>query len=162
MKLILVFCLTGVTISGTAQQSNTHFSHSVTTQARPDQIWQIWTDVANWKDWDKGLKSASLEGAFRDGAKGILIADNGRKAKFVIEQVWPNQSYVMKTKIPFGWLIISRSMNVTGDTTQFTHDVRFTGILKKALGNKLGKRYREMLPEVMENIKSIAENKPTR
>ena len=149
-------------MSGSAQQTNYHFSYSVSTHASPGQIWKIWTDVTNWQDWDKGLKSASLEGAFKEGAKGILIADNGRKARFFLEQIQPTQSYVMKTKIPFGWLIISRSMNVTGETTQFTHDVRFTGIFKKALGNKLGKRYRELLPEVMENIKAIAENKPIR
>ena len=90
---------------------------------------------------------------------GQLIPDKGPKSKFIISELEPNKSYTFKTKIPFGWLIIKRTLKVSDGKTFFTHDVEFTGLLKKILGNKLGKNYRAVLPSVMNNIKQIAEGK---
>ncbi|HET8861212.1 SRPBCC family protein [Marivirga sp.] len=146
-------------MKATAQQSNYHFSHTDSTKASSDKIWEVWTDVPNWKEWDKGLKEAMLEGDFVVGSKGKLIPDKGPKSKFVITELIPNKSYTFETKIPFGQLIIKRTLDQKDGLTYFTHDVEFTGILKKFLGKKLGKNYREMLPSVMNDIKLIAEGK---
>ena len=159
MRLLFLFILIFPTMTTVAQQTNIHFSHTDSTQAPSDHIWQIWTDISNWKQWDKGLKDAFLEGSFQVGAKGKLIPDKGPKSRFIISEVVPDQSYTFKTKIPFGWLVITRTLEVKDEITYFTHDVEFTGILKKILGNKLGKNYRTMLPEVMAEIKRIAESR---
>ncbi len=68
-------------------------------------------------------------------------------------------NYPFKTKIPFGWLIIKRTLAVENVKTCFTHDVKFTGLLKKFLGNTLGKNYRAIWPGVLTEIKQIAESK---
>lgn len=142
-----------------AQQSNYHFSHTDSTTASNDKIWGIWTDVPQWKRWDKGLKDAFLESEFKPGAAGIVIPDKGPKSKFIISEWVPNKSYTFKTKIPFGWLIIKRTLEDKEGKTYFTHDVEFTGILKKTFGESLGVKFRAMLPEVLAEIKKIAEGK---
>ncbi|NUO02848.1 MAG: SRPBCC family protein [Saprospiraceae bacterium] len=145
------------TMAAQAQESNYHFSHTETTTAPAARIWQVWTDVPNWKQWDKGLKEAILEGEFAIGAKGKIIPDKGPKSKFVVTELKPGESYTFKTRIPFGWLIIRRYLTHTAGITRFTHEVEFTGVLKKALGKNPGKRYRAMLPEVMRTIAALAE-----
>ncbi|MBI3218539.1 MAG: polyketide cyclase [Bacteroidetes bacterium] len=142
-----------------AQQTNYHFSHTDSTSVTSDKIWEVWTDVPNWKQWDRGLKEAILDGEFIVGTKGKLIPDKGPKSRFVISELEPNKSYTFKTKIPFGWLIIKRTLVVKEGKTFFTHDVEFTGVLKRVLGNRLGKNYRAMLPSVLAEIKRIAESK---
>jgi len=142
-----------------SQQTNYHFRYTDSTTASSDKIWQVWTDVPNWKQWDKGLKEAYIEGDFIVGTKGKLIPDKGPKSKFMITELLPNLSYTFKTKIPFGWLIIKRAVEEKEGKTFFTHDVEFTGLLKKVFGNLLGKKYRTMLPEVLSEIKKIAERK---
>jgi hypothetical protein len=159
MKQIFLIISILFAMTTNAQQTNYHFSHTDSTSATSDKIWQVWTDVPNWKQWDKGLKEAILEGEFIVGSKGKLIPDKGPKSKFIISELEPNKSYTFKTKIPFGWLIIKRTLEVKEGKTYFTHDVEFTGILKKILGNKLGKNYRAMLPSVLTEIKQIAESK---
>ncbi|MFN0082371.1 MAG: hypothetical protein ACKVOM_07600 [Ferruginibacter sp.] len=159
MKHLFLIISTFVVMQTQAQQTNYHFSHTDSTTASSDKIWQVWTDVPNWKQWDKGLKEAFLDGEFVVGTKGKLIPDKGPKSKFVISELIPNKSYTFKTKIPFGWLIIKRTLEVKEGKTFFTHDVQFTGFLKKILGNKLGKNYRAMLPSVLSEIKLIAERK---
>lgn len=159
MKQIISIISILFATSAEAQQTNYHFSHTDSTQASSDKIWQVWTDIPNWKQWDKGLKEAILDGNFEVGAKGELIPDKGPKSKFIISEIEQNKSYTFKTKIPFGWLIIKRTLEVKNGYTHFTHDVQFTGLLKKVLGKKLGKKYRAMLPEVLTEIKRIAESK---
>ena len=159
MKQIFLIISILLTMTANAQQSNYHFSHTDSTTATSDKIWQVWTDVPNWKQWDKGLKKAILEGEFIVGSKGKLIPDKGPKSKFIISELEPNKSYTFKTKIPFGWLIIKRTLEAKNGYTYFTHEVQFTGLLKKVLGKKLGKNYRAMLPEVLTEIKQIAESK---
>jgi hypothetical protein len=156
--LFLIFSIF-LLMEAKAQQTNYHFSYTDSTSASSDKIWQVWTDVTNWKQWDKGLKEAELDGQFLIGTKGKLIPDKGPKSKFVISELVPNQSYTFKTKIPFGWLIVIRTLEIKEGKTFFTHDVQFTGLLKKILGNKIGKRYRAMLPNVLSEIKLIAESK---
>jgi hypothetical protein len=159
MKHLFLIISTFVVMQTQAQQTNYHFSHTDSTTASSDKIWQVWTDIPNWKQWDKGLKEASLDGEFMVGTKGKLIPDKGPKSKFIISELVPDKSYTFKTKIPFGWLIIKRTLEVKEGRTFFTHDVQFTGFLKKILGNKLGKNYRAILPSVLSEIKLIAEKK---
>lgn len=157
MKNILAPLFVFTTMLIQAQSTNYHFSHTESTSAAPDKIWAVWTDVANWKQWDTGLKEAVIMGEFKNGVKGKLKPDKGPRSKFIITDVVENQSYTFKTKIPFGWLVIKRSMQLKESKTFFSHDVEFTGIMKKMLGNQLGKKYKTMLPVAMKNITKIAE-----
>lgn len=156
-----IFLITSIlfAMNANAQQTNYHFSHTDSTTTASEKIWAVWTDVPNWKQWDKGLKEAVLEGDFAVGTKGKLVPDKGPKSRFIISQFEPNKSYTFKTKIPLGWLVVQRKMEVKEGKTFFTHDVEFTGILKKIMGNKLGKNYRAMLPNVLAEVKQIAESK---
>lgn len=159
MKQIFLIISILFAMEANAQQTNYHFSHTDSTTATSDKIWQVWTDVPNWKQWDKGLKEAVLEGPFIVGTKGKLIPDKGPKSKFIISELVPHKSYTFNTKIPFGWLIIKRRLEVKEGKTFFTHEVEFTGMLKRILGKKLGKNYRAMLPSVLNEIKLIAESR---
>ncbi|MEL7427607.1 MAG: polyketide cyclase, partial [Bacteroidota bacterium] len=67
MKVLTIATLMLITMNATAQDSeptNKHFWYSLPTTASAEQIWQVWTDVPNWKNWDTGLQDATLEGDF--------------------------------------------------------------------------------------------------
>ena len=138
-------------------QSNTHFSHTLETRANPAKIWQIWSDVPNWKQWDTGLKSAELGGAFAIGTKGKLIPDKGPKSSFILTELVEGKSYTFKTKLPLGALHVKRFLEEKEGKTYFTHEVWFSGLSKGIFGSALGKNYRRILPEVMARIREIAE-----
>lgn len=141
-----------------AQESNTHFSHTVETTASPAAIWRIWTDVPNWKSWDDGLKSAELNGPFAPGTAGTLIPDKGPRLKFLLTEVVDGQSYTFKTNLPLGALYVKRYLDVRDGKTVFTHEVWFTGLTKGMFGRALGRNYRRILPDVMTKIKTLAES----
>lgn len=144
-------------VNALAQQSNTHFSHSLETTASPERIWQVWTDVPNWKSWDKGLKAAELTGPFAAGTTGKLIPDKGPSSRFTLTEVMVGQSYTFRTRLPLGSLYVKRVLSQQNGRTVFTHEVWFKGLTKGIFGRALGKNYRQILPDVMTRIKTLAE-----
>lgn len=149
-------------MSTSAQDSlptNKHFWHSLSTTASADNIWQVWTDVANWKDWDKGLQDAQLEGDFVLGAAGTILSLEGRTSKFKIVELEAGRSYTMKTKLPLGSLYVKRYLTASEGELTFTHEVWFSGLTKGIFAKAFGENFRSMLPEVLENVKGIAEQR---
>lgn len=136
------------------------FSHTISTTATPENIWDIWTDVENWADWDKELESARLKDQVFDlGAKGVLRPKSGPASSFVVSEYEPTKGYAFTTQLPLCELVVRRQLNERGDGLEFTHEVSFIGPLSSVFGRLLGRRFRIALPGVMENVRSIAERR---
>ena len=156
ISILLLFNI--MALHAQKQPTNQHFWHSIETTVAPEEIWKIWINVSNWKQWDTGLKDAQIEGDFQLNAKGFIISLDGRKAKFKVTEHIENQSYTYKTSLPLGGLYVKRFLSIQNGKTTFTHEVWFEGLSKKLFAKMLGGNFRKMLPEVLQNIKNIAEN----
>ncbi|MEM1035419.1 MAG: SRPBCC family protein [Pseudomonadota bacterium] len=139
-----------------AAGTNKAFFHEVTTTADPADVWRLWTDVSTWKDWDKGLSDAELDGAFGVGAKGKIIPLSGPSARFDVTEYNEGASYAFETRLPFARLEVRRSF-VGTDPTVFRHDVSFKGLLGGFWAGRFGPGFREALPPTMETIAELAE-----
>lgn len=140
------------------EQTNQHFSHTQQTTGTPEQIWEVWTNVDRWKDWDTGLQDAELHSeTFELGAKGTILSLEGRKSKFTIVEFERGRSYTMKTKLPLGSLYVKRYLTSAEGHTIFTHEVWFSGLTKGIFAKAFGTKFRNMLPDVLANIKNIVE-----
>ncbi len=158
MFLLLSLALVDLPVSPvTPGASNTHFSYTLTTTAPAAAIWAIWSDVANWHTWDTGLKSAALAGPFAVGTRGRLVPDSGPSSAFELTAVDPGRSYTFRTRLPLGALYVKRTLESGAGPTRFTHEVWFTGLSKPLFGRVLGKKYRALLPSVLEAIRAQAE-----
>jgi Polyketide cyclase / dehydrase and lipid transport len=140
-----------------APMSKKHFWHTTETTAKPENIWAIWTDVANWHTWDTGLKNATLTEPFQLNAKGSILSLENRKSKFKVVAFDRGKSYTFKTNLPLGGLYVKRYLEVKNERTFFTHEVWFSGLTGGIFANMFGEKFKAMLPEVLENIKKMAE-----
>ncbi|MEM1137841.1 MAG: SRPBCC family protein [Bacteroidota bacterium] len=136
-----------------------HFWHTVETKSKPEAVWAIWIDVANWHKWDTGLKAAEMTNNFALDQKGIITSLEGRKSKFKIVYIEEGRSYTFKTNLPLGALYVKRYLEEKEGKTQFTHEVWFKGITSGIFARQFGGKFKEMLPGVMNNIKEIVESK---
>lgn len=134
-----------------------HFRHTLETFASPEDIWRVWTDVERWHEWDKGLKAASLQGVFKHNAKGSLVSLNGTTSHFIITVYQSGETYTFKTILPLASLNVKRYLSQKDGVTSFTHEVWFDGLLGRVFALLLGKNFMNILPSVMENVRSIAE-----
>jgi hypothetical protein len=46
--------------------------HGVETTAAPEQIWQLWADVAGWPEWNGDIERIELIGPFAAGSKIVM------------------------------------------------------------------------------------------
>ncbi len=143
------------------EMSNQHFWHSEQTQAKAARIWNLWTDVSTWKDWDTGLKNAEMAEAFQLDAKGVITSLEGRKSKFKVVAYVPGKSYTIRTKLPLGNLYVKRYLREENNVVIFTHEVWFSGLTKGLFATIFGGKFRTLLPEVLTNIKTTVENGPS-
>jgi hypothetical protein len=134
-----------------------HFWHTIETSLSPSALWGIWTNVSEWHLWDKGLKSASLEGSFRKGATGSLVSLNGAVSRFTITEMSEGNSYTFATDLPLAKLHVKRYFQQNGGTLRFTHEVWFDGLLGRVFAMLLGKNFMKILPLVMEEVRKKAE-----
>ena len=141
----------------TSTPSDQHFWHSQSTIASSAQIWSIWIDVANWKEWDTGLKDAHIAGKLELKAQGQIISLEGRKSKFTIVAFDEGKSYTLKTKLPLGSLYVKRYLDTKNGQITFTHEVWFKGLTRGIFSKAFGGKFRKMLPEILNNVKEIAE-----
>lgn len=139
------------------EPSPSHFWNTVETAAPPEKIWKIWTDVPNWSQWDSGLKRAELKGAFEKGAKGIIISLDDREAEFQVVDFEAGKFYTYQVGLFLSSLYVKRSFEIKDGKTVFRHEVWFSGLTSGIFAGMLGKDFQKMLPDVMNNIKVIAE-----
>jgi hypothetical protein len=133
------------------------FSHTLKTTAAPDRIWEIWTDVEQWSSWDTELKGACLKVPFSLGAVGELTPKRGRVSAFRISQFKAGESYTFVLKLPFCRLNVHRYLTTHLDGLYFTHEVSFQGALAFVFSLLLGRRFKSVLPSIMENVRQMAE-----
>ncbi|MEL6256714.1 MAG: SRPBCC family protein [Bacteroidota bacterium] len=161
MRFIIYFILllmSHTLIAQTNEASNKHFWYSLETSASPEKIWSIWTEVGEWKNWDSGLKDAELsDSEFGLGAKGFIYSLEGRKSRFKVVNYEEGVSYTFKTNLPLGGLYVKRYLEQSGNNTKFTHEIWFKGITAGIFSKTFGPEFREMLPEVLEKIRKLAE-----
>lgn len=143
--------------------------YSATTTASKETIWNFWSDVENWKDFDERLAYSYLAdgGKFETGASGYLKAKIGPKTKFELVAVNQSVSFVESLKIPLYQTIeLQRYFEENDDgATVFTHEVNFKGPLRAVMCALLCGPFKKDLKLVVERLKEMAEreelhNKP--
>ncbi len=149
---------TALPLAALAAGTPRRFAHTVVTDASPEALWRVWTDIAAWPTWDTELASAALDGSFEDGARGRLVPLRGPSARFEIAGVEPGRAYTLVTALPLGQLRVRRSWTAAdAGRIAFTHEVSFHGLGGGLLAGRLGPRFRRALPDVMERLRARAE-----
>lgn len=57
--------------------------YSVETGAQPEQIWQLWTDVAGWPAWNGDIERIELIGPFAVGSRILMTPIGEERSSFV-------------------------------------------------------------------------------
>lgn len=139
-----------------APGTNRDFSFTVQTTA-PDRVWSLWTDPSTWGAWDRGLKSATMDGAMRLGSTGQIVPLSGPTSTFEVVAFDPVQSYAFETNLPMAVLRVERAFNA--DRTAFTHHVTFSGPIGFAFAQMFGPGFRRALPPTMTTLNALAEGR---
>ena len=128
------------------------------TEAHPEKIWEVWTNVEGWAEWDTEIEYATIDGVFQEGQTGTLKPKGAAEAKYYLSNVRENVSFTTHVLLPANsqlenWHII---VDKKDGTAEMTHGVRMKGILSWVFSVLLGGKYSKALPDVMDKVRAAA------
>ena len=134
------------------------YEHSIETDASPESIWPLYSDVPAWPRWDQGLEWVTLSGPFAAGSTGSLKVPGQDPLPFKVLDVRPREGFSDETYIPGLAIRFDHSLEVTATgKTRITHRVIITGAAAEKLGPQLGPQITSDVPEAMESLARLAQ-----
>ena len=127
------------------------------TRARPEHVWTLWADVAEWKQWDAEVESSQLEGAFVVGGRGSLKPKGGPMSPFVLTHVEPLAAFTDRSSLPLFTLDFVHVMRVEGEETVIEHRIEMNGPLTFLFRRLIGANLERGLPGAVERLARLAE-----
>jgi uncharacterized protein YndB with AHSA1/START domain len=136
------------------------FQASAISKANPETIWQLYSDVTNWKRWDDAIISSHVEGAFEVGSHGSMtIEGNPRPLPFVLLEVEANRIFRDVTEIPGVKIEFTHRLEPTAEGTKITHHVTISGPAWEQVAATVGKKLEHGLPITVASLAKLAESK---
>lgn len=135
------------------------FEHYITTNARKESIWKVWSKIEEWHLWDHKIKDASITGEFAIGSKIKLELKNGRKVSATITDCQYLKSFSDITKLPLCKITFIHHLENINDCNKITHRVEFSGLLSFIFAKFIGKKINENMPIALENLVKLAEER---
>jgi hypothetical protein len=133
--------------------------HRITVQTRPEVVFRIYEDVANWHKWDPDTRKASLDGSLRKGARGKLTPTKGNSVPMLVTEMVDGRSFTVESKIPLFRMLFEHVLDPVGTGTEVVHRVTFSGPLSIILGPLLARQLNAGLPVTLRNLKQLAEGR---
>lgn len=134
------------------------FESHIQINAPAEAVFALYANVSQWPAWDTDVKSASIQGAFVSGARGVIEPKGGPKSDIVFSQVVTDKSFTVGCKLPLCNMRFEHELTPNNEGTRATHRVVFEGLLAPLFGRLIGSGMRKTLPGVMQTLKSVAES----
>lgn len=130
-----------------------------TTNAKPQDIWEIWTDVSDWKSWDTDLEWSKINGKFEVGTTGTLKPKGWFSSNFTITEMNQDKSHCETTYLPFTTLQFNHTLEEISDRqVKITHNLKVSGLLSPLLWLTMRFKLRNTIPEALTNLVQKLEN----
>jgi hypothetical protein len=134
------------------------FEHVLTTEAKAETIWKLYSDITTWTDWDKGIEKANLFGAFQAGTKGELQPRGQKALGFEIIIAVPNKGFSDRTEIPHAGLIVTfnHELQALEHGTIIKHRVIISSTNNSTVDSQFGDHFKHGIPLTMAALAQMA------
>lgn len=129
--------------------------YAVEANTTVDIIWDLWTDIENWKDWSHDLASSSLTGTFAAGTKGQLQIKQGPLLEIQLVEVSAPNFFADETALPDGVIRTEHEASEQDGKVLVTYRVIVTG----SMAGQLGPRLVHDVPANIHNFITLAEQR---
>lgn len=128
------------------------------TSAPAERLWQLWSDVSTWKDWNPNVTSMTLRGPFATGSTAIMKTPAGREHEMRIVDVQPPRTFALRTKVIPGTNFTFRCAVETrgSGNSRISQNVTIGGPLGGIVGPMAGKRVAADFAAVLEGLAAAA------
>ncbi len=127
---------------------------SIETSATPARVWQLFADVARWKDWNAGIEKIEIHGPFANGTTFTMQPPGQDAITSKLIDVKPNEGFTDETVVDDTRVIVShRLVTLPSGRTKIIYSTEITG----PAADEFGPMVTSDFPEVLAALKRLAE-----
>ena len=127
---------------------------SIETSASPARVWQLFADVARWKDWNAGIEKIDIHGPFANGTTFTMQPPGQDVITSKLIDVKPNEGFTDETVVDDTRVIVShRLVTLPSGRTKIIYSTEITG----PAADEFGPMVTSDFPEVLAALKRLAE-----
>jgi hypothetical protein len=121
------------------------------------RIWQVLTDVENWKDWIGGIKTSTIHGNFEDGTLITIKNINMPNMTNRLKDVVVNKSFILQSKMLFCTFDGIHEIVKENDVLKIRLGIKISGALTFIFKGIVGKSAAKSIPIATKKLVELAE-----
>lgn len=131
---------------------------SLETSASPDRVWQVWSDVNHWPEWNPDMKASHIDGPLKLGATGNIDTRSGGKHDVVVTHYEQGRSFELEsTALPGTKMAIRATIAASGSGSRITQGFEPRGLLAPIVGPMMGSAILKTFNSVLNGLKQRVE-----
>ena len=134
------------------------YGTSVESTASPEKVWQIWSDMSTWGQWNPNVTSMDWQGGFASGTTGVMNTPSGQHHKMQLVDVQPGRSFALLTSVVPGTRFrFNCRIEPANGKTKISQTVEVGGPLGPVMGGMLGPQVSKEFITLLQNLARKAE-----
>ena len=126
-------------------------------KASEAKIWQVLTDVDNWKEWIGGIEYSTIQGSFEDGTLITIKNIKAPKATNILKDIIVNKSFTLQSKLPFCTMDGTHEIVKEDDMVKIKLGIKMEGAFSFIFKSIFGKKLTSSLPIATRKLVELAE-----
>jgi hypothetical protein len=137
------------------------YEHSVETSATPQALWQHWSDMATWPEWNEGVETIDVEGPFAVGTIFTMTPPGQEPIRMRLVDVRPEESFT--DEMDAGDFVVRTEHRLEPvppagrGRTRIVYRMEITGEAAGHIGPELGPQISADFPAVLAALAKRAE-----
>jgi len=120
-------------------------------------IWQVLTDVENWKEWIGSIEYSTINGNFENGTLITIKNIKAPKATNTLKDVVENKAFTLQSKLPLCAMDCTHEIVKENDVLKIRLGVKMYGALSFIFISIFGKKLANSLPVATKKLVELAE-----
>ncbi len=135
------------------------YGKTLETNATPDRVWRLWSDVSTWPQWNPDVKEIEISGPFADGTTGTMTTRSGGSHAISLEEVQPGRSFQLETSVlPLTRFAFVCEIKPSGEgRSTISQTLNMRGPLGPIFSAIMGKRIANGFEPILGGLKKAAE-----
>lgn len=134
---------------------------SMTTSASPTKVWQVWSDVDRWTEWNPDMKASHLDGPLGQGMTGMIDTRSGGRHQVVVTHYQEGRSFELEsTALPATKMATRATVAADGAGSRITQGFEPRGLLAPLVGPMMAGTILKTFDAVLGGLKAKVEAEP--
>lgn len=129
---------------------------SIETSASPAHVWEFFSNVAGWKDWNAGIESIEIHGPFEKGTSFTMQPPGEDTFTSTLIEVKPGENFTDETVVEETRIVVSHELAaLPSGQTKIIYRTEITG----PGADQFGPMVTSDFPDVLAALKRLAEQR---